>query len=198
VPSPAPQECLACAPDPPELRALLRPATDEQTLASLSGTIEGLLGEGELDRAVAAAQAAPAVLRQAAPRAAELEPGAAELGDSADRAAGELAARRGRGATMLNSHDEHRLELVGVLGAMPATANPVATRGAAVRSGGHGASGHGGGSGTGWRHDGPAPARAEAHPAREASGDDPAGTDRTVGSRGHQARRRRAAADPAG
>lgn len=76
-------------PDPPELREYLVPHTDEETLASLSGSIEALLGD-ELDRAVSVATAALGMLRQIAPHVGELDPDARDLGALVERATRDL------------------------------------------------------------------------------------------------------------
>jgi hypothetical protein len=59
---------------PPGLEAYLPPDTDSGTLASLGQQIEALLGEGRADDAVAVSLATTAMLRELAPRAAELDP----------------------------------------------------------------------------------------------------------------------------
>lgn len=71
--------------DPPELKGLMGPVTDEATLVGLSGTIELMLCEGDFRRAADAARAAIGILRKIAPRAAELDPDLRDLARQADK-----------------------------------------------------------------------------------------------------------------
>jgi hypothetical protein len=59
---------------PAGLEPYLPPDTDSATLASLGQQIEGLLGEGRVDDAVAASRATIAMLREVSPSAVELDP----------------------------------------------------------------------------------------------------------------------------
>jgi hypothetical protein len=78
-------------PYPPGLEDHLIPITSEETLASLSGRIELLLGEDQLAKAVQAADAAAGMLAEIAPRAAELQPELAVLRDEVEQARQALA-----------------------------------------------------------------------------------------------------------
>jgi hypothetical protein len=78
-------------PYPPGLEGHLVPSTSVETLASLSGRIELLLGEDELDEAVRVADAAVRTLAEIAPRAAELQPELAGLRDEVEQARQVLA-----------------------------------------------------------------------------------------------------------
>ena len=59
---------------PPGLEGILPPDTDSGTLASVAQQIEGLLADDRPDDAASAALATIAMLREVAPRAAELDP----------------------------------------------------------------------------------------------------------------------------
>jgi hypothetical protein len=73
-------------PYPPGLEDYLVPATTAETLSSLAQDIELLLAKDRLDDAVAVALATADMLAEAAPRAAELNPGLAGLRDEVERA----------------------------------------------------------------------------------------------------------------
>ncbi len=85
--------CVSCArtPYPPGLRGYLLPDTNADTLANLSGSIELLMAEDDLDGAVSVASAALDMLRQIANRAAEVDPSVAELPQQAEQAHRDLA-----------------------------------------------------------------------------------------------------------
>ncbi|MDF3300254.1 hypothetical protein [Streptomyces tropicalis] len=69
-------------PYPAGLQGYLLPETDDGTLAELAFRIERLLGDGERERAVALALSTAECLERVAPRAAEIDPGAAgDLGE---------------------------------------------------------------------------------------------------------------------
>jgi hypothetical protein len=75
------RELRDAAPDPPVLAAHLPPATNHETLASLSYAIEACLADDRTGDAAELADAALALLRRVAARAAELEPKLSELDD---------------------------------------------------------------------------------------------------------------------
>ncbi|MEU3663443.1 hypothetical protein AB0E77_27435 [Streptomyces sp. NPDC032940] len=68
-------------PYPAGLRDHLVPETDDETLAGLSFAVEELLGDGQQEKAVGLALATTDCLRQVAPRAAELDPATADMGE---------------------------------------------------------------------------------------------------------------------
>ncbi|HEV7823910.1 MAG TPA: hypothetical protein VGP02_03295 [Mycobacteriales bacterium] len=82
-------------PYPPGLEGHLVPDTTIETLAGLSGRIELLLGEDQLDEAVRVADAAVRTLAELAPRAAELQPELAGLRDEVEQARRVLAEATG-------------------------------------------------------------------------------------------------------
>jgi hypothetical protein len=68
-------------PYPPGLERHLPPATTRETLASLSTAIELLLADDRPNESVRVAIATALMLQEVAPRAAEINPGARELGE---------------------------------------------------------------------------------------------------------------------
>ncbi|WP_214369969.1 hypothetical protein [Pseudonocardia sp. H11422] len=81
------RELRAREPDPPGLTPFLIPATTNETLPSVAHGIEELLGDDRPAEAVRAAIEAAEWVGRLAPRAAELDPELAELGELADRVA---------------------------------------------------------------------------------------------------------------
>jgi hypothetical protein len=79
---------------PPGLVGILPPDTDSGTLASVAQQIEGLLADDRPDDAVSAALATIAMLREVAPRAAELDPRHGALDLMLDQLRRELEAAR--------------------------------------------------------------------------------------------------------
>ncbi|MFI0028174.1 hypothetical protein ACH4M8_02435 [Streptomyces albidoflavus] len=75
------RESRAKSPVPPGLQAHVVPDTGPGTLSGLSYEIEELLGDGEPRKAVDLARATAAWLREVAPRAGELDPRYADLGE---------------------------------------------------------------------------------------------------------------------
>lgn len=71
-------------PYPAGLKEYLLPETDDETIAALASRIEHLLGDGETYRSVRLALATADCLRQIAPQAARLDPGAEDLGELMD------------------------------------------------------------------------------------------------------------------
>jgi hypothetical protein len=74
-------EFRADTPFPAGLKGYLVPATDAETLASLAFEIESLLGENRGDDALALAMATLDMLKDVAPRAAEIDPEVGEMSE---------------------------------------------------------------------------------------------------------------------